>query len=125
MNTSLSQLVSLIKLNILKILYQTGYVRGFRVNRNSTKIFVFFKLNNFQSLSQSFFFKLKSIKMFQIPFLRRFFFSTNHKDIGILHFIFAAFAGIIGTFLCKHRYIIFGVATVRTFSFYIVQKNYD
>ena len=67
MNTSLSQLVSLIKLNIarrkltakipysnlnlniLKILYQTGYVRGFRVNRNSTKIFVFFKLNNFQS----------------------------------------------------------------------------
>lgn len=35
--------------------------------------------------------------MFNISMLRRFFFSTNHKDIGILYFIFAAFAGIIGT----------------------------
>lgn len=27
----------------------------------------------------------------------RFFYSTNHKDIGMIYFIFAAFAGIVGT----------------------------
>lgn len=66
MNSSLSQLVSLIKLNIarrkltakvpysnlnfniLKILYYEGYIRGFKVTASSTKIFVFLKLNYFQ-----------------------------------------------------------------------------
>lgn len=66
MNTSLSQLVCLIKLNIarrkliakipysnlnlniLKILYHEGYIRGFKVTASSNKIFVFLKLNYFQ-----------------------------------------------------------------------------
>lgn len=31
--------------------------------------------------------------------IQRFFFSTNHKDIGVLYIIFAGFAGVIGTLM--------------------------
>lgn len=66
MNNSLSQLVSLIKLNssrrkltvkipysnlnfnILKILYYEGYIRGFKVTASTFKIYVFLKINNFK-----------------------------------------------------------------------------
>jgi cytochrome c oxidase subunit 1 len=58
----------------------------------------------------------KILSFFSYNFISRWFFSTNHKDIGILYIIFGGFSGILGTItsilirnsLTVHNSAIFG-----------------
>lgn len=69
--------------NILKILYYEGYIRGFKVNASSTKIYVFFKLNFFRSsfLDIAYFCPKNKHSYFSYKLLIRFF---GLKNFGIV-----------------------------------------
>lgn len=65
--------------------------------KNVIKFIINFDFSKIELYYTNVFLELNFIKKFNL-FLERWFYSTDHKAIGFLYFIFAFIAGIIGTF---------------------------